>query len=75
MRPVAQAQPQHHPLEHVLDRPLRIGQFRGDFAGLKPLRHELDHVDLPLREPGQRHLTGSGTDAQRPVDRREDAAE
>jgi hypothetical protein len=75
MRPVAQAKPQHHPLEHVLDRPLRIGQFRGDFAGLKPLRHEPDHVDLPLREPGQRHLTGSGADDRRAADRREDAAE
>jgi hypothetical protein len=73
MRPVAQAKSQHHPLEHVLDRPLRIGQFRGDFAGLKPLRHEPDHVDLPLREPGQRHPTGSG--ARRAVGRREDSAE
>jgi hypothetical protein len=75
MRSVAQAKPQHHPLEHVLDRPLRIGQFRGDFAGLKPLRHETDHVDLPLREPGQRHLTGSGAGARRAAGRREDAAE
>ena len=75
MRPVAQAEPQHHPLEHVLDRPLRVGQLRGDLAGLKPLRHEPDHVGLPRREPGQRHLTGSGVGARRAADRREDAAE
>jgi hypothetical protein len=51
---VAHVEPEHHVLDHVLDRALRIGQVPRHLPGGQSVRNEPEHVPRADGEPGER---------------------